>query len=163
MTSPYHLRRAEKAITDPEELLAVIRGQKFLTLALCQDHEPYLVTMNYAYDQEQRCFYFHCARRGKKVDYLRANPTVWGQVLEDRGYLPGQCDHAYRTVQFRGQAEWIENLEEKRHALMLMIDQLEPDPEPVKRAELTQRKLEGVGILKVRVETMSGKQGPVAK
>lgn len=163
MTSPYHLRRAEKAITAPEELLAVIRSQKFLTLALCQDHEPYLVTMNYAYDQEQRCFYFHCARQGKKVDYLRANPTVWGQVLEDRGYLAGQCDHAYRTVQFRGHAEWIEDLEEKRHALTLMIDQLEPDPEPVKRAELTQRKLEGVGILKVRVETMSGKQGPVSK
>ncbi len=40
----YHLRRCEQAITRPEELLEVIRGQRHMTLALCRDGEPYLVT-----------------------------------------------------------------------------------------------------------------------
>lgn len=155
----YHLRRTERAITDPAELLEIIQGQKHMTLALCRDNEPYLATVNYGYDAEEGCFYFHCAAEGRKVDYLRANPTVWGQVLEDRGYLPGQCDYAYRTVQFRGHAEFVEDLDEKRRALALMIDQLEPDPEPVKARLLVEGRVRKVGIVRVRVLEMTGKHG----
>ena len=42
---------------------------------------------------------------------LRANPSVWGQVIEDRGYLPGQCSHAYRSVMFEARAEFVTDLE----------------------------------------------------
>ena len=50
---------------------------------------------------------------------LRANPRVWGQVIEDRGYLPGQCAHAYRSVMFEARAEFVTDLQEKRRALAL--------------------------------------------
>ena len=43
-------------------------------------------------------------------------PCVWGQVVEDRGYLPGQCSHAYRSVMFEARAEFVADLEEKRRA-----------------------------------------------
>jgi nitroimidazol reductase NimA-like FMN-containing flavoprotein (pyridoxamine 5'-phosphate oxidase superfamily) len=155
---PYHLLRAERAITSPDELLEIIAGQKHMTLALCRGGEPYLVTVNYGYDPRERCFYFHCAPQGKKVDYLRANPTVWGQVLDDRGYLAGRCDHAYRTVQFCGRAELVEDIEDKRRALAMMIERLEPDPEPVKRRFLSEKRVRQVGIVRVRVLEMSGKR-----
>ncbi|HOG47301.1 MAG TPA: pyridoxamine 5'-phosphate oxidase family protein [Anaerolineae bacterium] len=155
----YHLRRKEQAISDPGELLEIIQGQRCMTLALCRDGEPYLATVSHGYDAAARCFYFHCARRGKKIDYLEANPIVWGQVLEDRGYLTGQCDHAYRTVQFRGRAELVEDLEEKRRALTLMIERLEPDPEPLKQRLLVEARLRGVCIVRVRVLEMTGKHG----
>jgi len=157
--SPYHQRRAELAIAGPAELLEIIQGQKHMTLALCCDNEPYLVTVNYGYDPGEGCFYFHCAPQGKKVDYLRANPIVWGQVLDDRGYLPGRCDHAYRTVQFRGRAEFVEGLEEKRCALALMIERLEPDPEPVKARLLVEERVSKVTLVRVRVLEMTGKHG----
>jgi len=157
--SAYHQRRPELAIAQPAELLEIIQGQEHLTLALCRDHEPYLVTVNYAYDTAERCFYFHCAGEGKKIDYLKANPIVWGQVLEDGGYLAGRCDHAYRTVQFRGRAEFVEGLEEKRRALALMIERLEPDPEPVKARLLAEGRVKKVTIVRVRVLEMTGKHG----
>ncbi len=157
----YHLRRSEKAIGEPGELRAIIAGQKHMTLALCRGDEPYLVTVNYAYDPAESCFYFHCALEGKKIDYLRANPTVWGQVLEDRGPLTGQCDWSYRTVQFRGLAEFVVGSEGKRRALSLLIDHLEPDPEPLKQ-RLLKGRLEKVGVVRVRVLAMSGKQAPAS-
>jgi nitroimidazol reductase NimA-like FMN-containing flavoprotein (pyridoxamine 5'-phosphate oxidase superfamily) len=158
----YHLRRSEKAITDPAEMWAIIAGQKFVTLALCKDNVPYLATVNYGYDQVAGCLYFHCAGEGKKMDYLQANPVVWGQVIEDNGYLDGKCDHAFRTVQFEGRVTLLEDIEEKRCALSLMIDRLESDPEAVKTRLITAKALERVTIGQVHIETMTGKANGIA-
>ncbi len=157
----YHLRRSEKAITDPEQLHAIIMQQKYMTLALAWDNEPYLVTLSYGYDAAAQCFYFHCAAAGRKIDYLRHNPVVWGQIVEDCGYLEGKCSHAFRSVQFRGAVSFLEDPEEKRAALELMIDRLESDPDPVKQKQITDKSVERVTIGKVTVELMTGKQNGV--
>lgn len=159
----YHPRHPENVIDERNELLAVIRGQKFMTLALCKDNKPYLATVNYDYDPAENCFYFHCAPRGRKVDYLKANPNVWGQVLEDRGYLQGECDHAYRTVQFRGIAEFLSAEDGKRRALEKLIDAQEEDPGPRRERLGRNRDLSGVGIVKIQVLEMTGKMNPVKK
>ncbi len=99
-----------------------------MTLALSDGREPYIVTMNYAFDENQNCFYFHCASEGKKMEIWKENPVVWGQVLEDCGYLSGKCDHDYHTVQFKGKVEFIPDLEEKCRILRMMVEQLEKDP-----------------------------------
>jgi len=162
MTS-YHPRRPEKVIGERNELLAIIGGQKVMTLALCKDNEPYLATVNYVYDREENCFYFHCAPRGRKVDYLKANPSVWGQVLEDRGYLQGECDHAYRTVQFRGFAEFLSEEEIKRSVLEKLIDAQEEDPGPRRERLHQDRSLNHVGIVRIRIFEMTGKMNPAKK
>jgi hypothetical protein len=159
----YHLRRSDKALEDRAELVRILKGQKHVTLALCADDRPYLVTMNHGYDEQEHCLYFHCAPVGKKVDIMRANPRVWGQALEDGGYLDGECDHAYRTVQFEGRAELVTDLAEKRRALALMIEQLESSPESVKARTLEPEKVAGVCIVRVRLGEMTGKSGPKPK
>ncbi len=154
----YHLRRSEKEIADPAEWQAIIIKQKYMTLALAVDNEPYLVTLSYGYDAEAHCFYFHCAAEGRKMDYWRQNPVVWGQILEDHGYLNGKCSHAFRTVQFRGTVTFLKDLEEKRRAIDLMIDQLEPHPAAVKQQQVTDKSVAHVVIGKITIEFMSGKQ-----
>lgn len=154
----YHLRRSDKAIDESEELKRILKSQKYVTLALCKGNEPYLVTMNHGYDETQNCLYFHCASKGKKLDILNANPRVWGQALEDLGYRDGLCDHGYRTVQFQGTAEFVTDMDEKRRALEVMIDQLETDPGPVKARTLEPARVQAVGILRVRLGAMTGKQ-----
>ena len=113
----YHFHHPEKMFTDRAELLEIIGGQRLMTLAMAVDGQPYLITVNYGFDAEANCFYFHCAPEGKKLDYLRANPNVWGQVVENRGYVTGKCDHAYRSVHFAGRVDFLETEEEKRAAL----------------------------------------------
>lgn len=153
----YHLRRQEKAMTARSEMLAIIRGQKYMTLAMCDDNKPYLATVNYGYDEKHDVFYFHCASTGRKVKCLRANPVVWGQILEDDGYANAQCDHAYRTVQFGGRVEFIESVEGKRSALKLMLAHLENDRKGMRLKKVDDSRLEGMAVCMVKVIGMSGK------
>jgi nitroimidazol reductase NimA-like FMN-containing flavoprotein (pyridoxamine 5'-phosphate oxidase superfamily) len=155
----WHTRHPDKAITDPAEIARIVAGQKFLTLALCAENRPYLVTISHAYDAAHKCFYFHCAPTGRKLDLIRANPQVYGQVLEDCGYVAGECEHKYRTVQFEGRAEVVADPDEKLRALRLLIDRLEPEPEPIKVRLLKPERLTSVAVIRVTVTGWSGKQG----
>lgn len=144
---------------DRADQLAVLRSQRFLSLAMASDNRPYLVSLNYAFSEEENCFYVHSAPEGRKLDFMRANPHVWGQVIEDRGYLVGRCSHAYRSVMFEARAEFVEDREEKRRALALMIDQMDPDPGPLKQRLIATSDLELVTVLRLSVLSMAGKQG----
>jgi len=155
----WHTRHPDRAITDPAEIARIVASQKFLTLALCVENQPYLVTLSHAYDAERNCFYFHCSPVGRKIDIISANPQVYGQVLEDRGYVPTQCEHKYRTVQFEGRAEVVADPDEKLRALRLLIERLEPAPEPVKARLLKPERLTGIAVIRVTVINWSGKQG----
>ncbi len=156
--TPYHLRRKDKAITDENELYEIIDRQNFMTLAMCNNNEPYLVSLDYIFDFDQNCFYFHCASGGKKIDFLTANPAVYGQVVEDLGYIQGECNRAYRSVNFRGNFEWIQETEEKRMVLTMMIDHLEEEPEPVKKKLIKDKSLKTVNVGKINIIEMTGKK-----
>ncbi|TET21493.1 MAG: hypothetical protein E3J78_03970 [Candidatus Cloacimonadota bacterium] len=154
----YQMRNSEKEIKNTDEINEIIRTQKYVTLAMCKDGEPYLVTVNHAYDENENCIYFHCARVGKKIDFLKANPIVWGQVLEDSGYIQGKCSHVYRTIHFRGEVRFLEDLEEKRKALGVLIEGLEMDPEPLKKKFINNHNLEKVAMGKVMIQEIWGKK-----
>jgi nitroimidazol reductase NimA-like FMN-containing flavoprotein (pyridoxamine 5'-phosphate oxidase superfamily) len=159
----YHQRRPEKTISDETEMLDVIAEQGIMTLAMSKDNEPYLVTVNYGFDEAGRCFYFHCGKVGKKIDYLKANPVVWGQVLEDNGYIDGECNHAFRSVHFRGRVTFLESDADRRHAISLMIDHLESNPETVKQRFAKPDALDDAVLVRVQVEEMTAKENPAPK
>ncbi len=98
---------------------------------------------------------------GRKISYLRANPAVWGQVLEDCGYVDGACDHAFRTVEFEGRVDFVEDRAEKLHALGLLIDRLESNPAAARARLLTEDRLPGVTIGRVHIYAMTGKHNRV--
>ena len=154
-----HTRHPDKAIAEPAEIARIIASRKFLTPAMCEEDEPYLVTLSHAFDAGHNCFYFHCSPAGRKLDVIRANPRVYGQVLEDCGYVAGECEHRYRTVQFEGRAATVADPDEKLRALRLLIERLEPSPEPVKARLLAPERLDGVAVIRVNVDAWSGKQG----
>ena len=152
------IRRKEKAIENKEEMIAILEGSKYITIAMCQDDLPYLVTLSHGFDTEKNCIYFHCAREGKKVDILTANSVVWGQAILDHGYAEGACDHLYATTQFKGNVSFIEDVKEKEHALRIMINSLEPNPELVLEEQITEKSVQRVRIGRIDIEYMSGKK-----
>lgn len=113
----YHVRRADREIKDPGKLDRILKDSRYVTVALCMGNTPYLVSMSHSYDEDARCIYFHCASLGKKMDYMRANPRVWGQAIIDNGYEDGICNHMYVTAMFSGTVELVEGVEEKRRIL----------------------------------------------
>lgn len=152
------IRRKEKAITDPGEIRGILEKAKYVTIAMCRKSEPYLVTLSHGYDRDRNSIYFHCAAQGKKIEILKYNNLVWGQALLDKGYVYGACDHLYATAQFKGRVTFVEDFEEKKHALQVMIRALEDDPSKVMRDQLNRDSITKVGIGRIDIESMSGKK-----
>jgi len=154
----YHVRRHDKEIMDGETLKKILRSTDYVTVAMCMDGEPYLVSLSHVYDEEEGCLYFHCAGEGKKLDFLRANPRVWGQALIDRGYHEGQCSHLYASVMFNGIVDFIESVEEKRNMMEKMIRFQDSNPEPL-LARLTKAEALSKTIVgRIRIGEMTGKK-----
>ncbi len=152
------IRRKERAIRDRSEMLKILLEAKYVTIAMCKDGIPYLVTLTHGYDSEKEAIYFHCAHEGKKIDILKSNNIVWGQAMVDRGYVSGRCDQLYATTQFGGAVTFIDDVEEKKHALMTMIERLEREPEKVVREQITEKSLRRVNIGRIDINYLSGKK-----
>jgi len=151
----FHVRRKDREITKSDEMQQVLKTTKYVTIALCMEGEPYLVALSHGYDQTRNCLYFHCAPEGKKLIYAKANPKVWGQAVLDFG-VTQECDYAYRSVHFSGKLSLITDLNEKKHAMEVLILQVSLDPE-VKLAKLKPEKLESVTMGKIDINYISGK------
>ncbi len=156
---PYHLRRQDKALAVEADLVKILETTRYVTVSMCCDDEPYSVILNHGYDHSQRSLFFHCAPNGKKIDILKRNPRVWGIALVDHGYLDGKCDHAYSTVMFGGEVDWITEPAAKRHALEVMIEQQESDPKAVASEQLTDARVDSVTIGRITISEMTGKRG----
>ncbi len=157
-----NIRRKEKAITDEAEIKSILLDTKYITLAMCYDNSPYLVTLSHGFDPVDNIIYFHCASKGRKLDYLKGTSEIWGQAFIDKGYAEGECNHHYSSVHFQGEVQFITDIREKRKALTIMIDQLEKDPElreKVKRKQLLETALKRVILGKILIRDMTGKKG----
>ena len=156
----YHMRRKEKEITDVVEMREVVASTRYAAVALCRDGEPYVVTMNHGWDAENDALYFHCAHKGLKIDFIAANGRACATVVEDHGYKHGECDHAYRSVVMYGRIEVVEDLDEKKHGLEVLLEHQEKEPDPIRKRTLPDdAAYDRVGVLKMQVEEMTGKQG----
>ena len=154
------MRRADKQITDMEKMKKILETAKYITIAMCKDNSPYLVTLSHGYDRKRNCIYFHGAKEGKKIEFLNANNKIWGQALNDLGYLTGQCNHLFETVQFSGRVVFLETLEEKKEAIRCMIANLETNPEkPIAGVNsIKEERLVNTMFGRIDIESMTGKQ-----
>jgi hypothetical protein len=153
----FHLRRKDKEVTDERLLKKILKTTKYVTIALSMNNEPYLVSLSHGYDEKKNCLYFHCAREGKKLQYLSSNDTVWGQALLDYGYSEGECTYLYASVHFSGKVTMLENIEEKREALACMIRQIDKNPETL-ITDLRPERLRNTVVGRIDVAYMSGKK-----
>jgi nitroimidazol reductase NimA-like FMN-containing flavoprotein (pyridoxamine 5'-phosphate oxidase superfamily) len=78
--------------------------------------------MNFGYKGGPgKCFYFHCATEGKKIDMIRKNDNVCIEIDTDHISYEGNsaCDFGmgYRSVVGMGKMVIIEDNDEKRKGL----------------------------------------------
>jgi len=156
----YHMNRKEKEITDPVVLNEIVKQGKYVTIAMCRAKEPYIVALNYGYDENKNSLYFHCSLKGLKLDFIKHNPAVCATVIEDRGYKIGDCSQAYRSVVFWGKMHIIEDSEEKKHGINILLNHLEDNPDEIRERSLKSDDVyKEVGILRLNITEISGKQG----
>ena len=121
------LTKRELQVTDPQQIRHILDTGKVLHLGLAVDNEPYVVPMNYGYTLEdgKLVVYLHSAVRGKKLDMLRANPNVFFEIDCDlmpfEGRVPCQYGLVYSSVMGRGKATIVEDVEEKKRAMSILM------------------------------------------
>jgi nitroimidazol reductase NimA-like FMN-containing flavoprotein (pyridoxamine 5'-phosphate oxidase superfamily) len=152
----FHVRRKDREITDQNELRQLLKATKYVTVALCRDNEPYLVSLSHGYDEAKNCLYFHCAPEGKKLVFQKANNKVWGQAVLDFD-VTDECDYAYTSVHFSGKIHLIDNLKEKQHAIEILVRQVSLNPE-AKLTKIKPEKLEKTTMGRIDIEYISGKK-----
>ena len=85
----YHMNnRPNREIKNKVQINKLLHTGKYVTLALCKDNQPYIVTLSYGYDEATDSLYMHCADKGLKLDFIKENPNVCGTIIEDGGYIP---------------------------------------------------------------------------
>jgi len=152
------MRRIEKEISDMETLIQIIKGGKYTIISMCKENEVYLVTLSYGYDESKNALYFHCAKEGQKIDFIKSNPFVCGTVIEDNGYEEG-CGQTYRSVVYRGKMIIVEDLQEKKIGFDMLLNQLENDPNTTKNKFLDKDETyENSGMLRLDINEISGKE-----
>ena len=121
------MTKRERQITDPVQIRRILDTAKILRLGLAVDNEPYVVPMNYGYtmEGEKLVLYLHSAVRGKKLDMIRANSRVFFELDCDlvpfEGKVPCQYGLAYSSVMGRGTARILEDVEEKKQAMSILM------------------------------------------
>ena len=121
------MTKRERQITDENQIRAILDRAKVLRLGLAVNNEPYVVPMNYGYTVEDGhlVLYLHSALRGKKLDMIRANSRVFFELDCDltpfEGRVACQYGLAYSSVMGRGNARIVEDVEEKKRAMSILM------------------------------------------
>ena len=155
------MRRKDKEIKDKSAIEEILRQAVVCRIAMCDGQTPYVVPMCFGYAGDR--LYFHCAPEGKKIDILKENPRVCFEVDVDqelvRGTQPCKWSFKYRSVVGFGSAVFVEDLNEKKRALDVLMEHFGGEassyPDDV---------LGRVTIIRVDIESLTGKQSgyPVA-
>ena len=156
------LTKREARVTDPEQVLHILDTAKVLHLGLAVDNEPYVVPMNYGYAMEdgKLTLYLHSAVKGKKLDMIRANPSVFFSIDCDRmpfeGRVPCQYGLVYSSVMGRGTATIVEDVEEKKQAMTLLMK-----TQTGKDFTFEDRLVSIVAVIRIDVEEYTAKHRPL--
>jgi hypothetical protein len=63
------MRRSDKKIKHKRIIEWILKEAQVCRIAVCNDNKPYIVPMNFAYNDN--CLYLHSACEGMKIDILR--------------------------------------------------------------------------------------------
>jgi nitroimidazol reductase NimA-like FMN-containing flavoprotein (pyridoxamine 5'-phosphate oxidase superfamily) len=150
------IRRHEKAITRHEDLEAILHSAQVCRLAMTNQETPYVVPMNYGY--QDKTLYFHCAGSGRKLDIIHDNPLVCFELdiqyeITNTG-IPCRWSTRYESVIGYGNATIIDDTQQKKQALNIIIDHYSPGI----IYPFTDKQIKDVTIIKVDISTMTGKR-----
>lgn len=113
------MRRKDKEITDKAVIEKILKDAQVIRIAMVDDGEPYLVAMNYAY--QDGFIYMHSALEGRKIDILKKNSRVAFQADTNVGLILSQdaqsCTTKYQSVFGTGKAFLLYENEERVKAL----------------------------------------------
>ena len=151
------MRRKDREISRIE-IDDIIKKSDVCRLAFADQNTPYIVTLNYGYEEYPEALFFHCASEGRKLDMLRKNNYVCFEMDIDHELHTGDkgcsCGTKYRSVVGYGRISEIEDHNEKIKGLNCIMKHYSEktsfdfEPEMVRKTT----------VLKLEITGMTGKK-----
>ena len=149
------MRRNEKEIKDPATLRAIIQQSKVCRVGLSDGNRPYIVPLCFGY--EDGFLYFHAAHEGQKIEIIKKNNRVCFEFDVNAEIVEEQqaCEWGmrYQSVIGFGTAVFLDDVEEKRRALEIIMRQYSD-----RSFLFPEHSVASTTVLKVAIESMTGKQ-----
>ena len=140
---------------DAASIQSIMKKATVCRLAMVDGDTPYVVPLCFGY--RDNTLYFHGACKGRKIDLLRANPNVCFEIdiIAEPMEAETPCDWSmrYQSVVGFGKAVFIEDAEEKRAALNVIMAQYSD-----KAFTYPDTMLAATAVIKVAIDRMTGKQ-----
>lgn len=155
------MTRREREVTDINKILEILDKSKVVRIGLVDGDEAYVVPMNYGYtyENEKLTLYLHGARRGKKIDLMRANPKVFFEMDCDIVPFEGEvaCKYGitYSSIMGKGKATILEDHEEKMQALTYLMK-----TQTGKDFEFNEKLVSVVAVIRIDVTEFTAKHRP---
>ena len=149
------MRLKDREISDESNIKTIINKALVCRLGMINENTPYVVPLCFGY--HDNALYFHSALKGLKIDCIRKNPNVCFEfdLNTEVKEAENACDWGmiYQSVIGFGKAEFIEDSNEKRNALGIIMAQYSDKP-----FEFPENKVKATAVIKVEIESMTGKQ-----
>jgi nitroimidazol reductase NimA-like FMN-containing flavoprotein (pyridoxamine 5'-phosphate oxidase superfamily) len=149
------MRRKDKEITEQKALYDIMNKALVCRLGVSYEGMAYIIPMSFGYSD--RVLYFHSGPEGRKLMILRENPKACFEVEIDTQVIPSKqgCNWTmrYQSIIGFGEVEFIEELEGKREAMKIIMQQYSDEVKLIEDAALS-----GVTLFKLIISTMTGKK-----
>ncbi len=155
------MRRKEKEITERTVMEELLREQEVGRLATSVDDQPYIVPINYVYNDGKIIFHSH--KDGTKMANIAKNPRVCFEV--DSGEIvraEKPCDYSWRymSVIVKGNVKIITDPAARLVALRRISDKYAPGKGKTLTADELAKNPQLV-LAEIVIEEMTGKKSPV--
>ena len=138
-----------------EHIEAIIRKASVCRLGILNGDSPYIVPLCFGY--RDSTLYFHGLMKSRKYELIQKHPQVCFEfdILAEPISAADPCDWdmRYQSVVGFGKASMVEETDEKRRALEIIVSQYANESHT-----FSEQKLKGTAVIKVNIATMTGRQ-----
>lgn len=149
------IRRQDRCM-DEESSRRLLEECEHAVLSMVDsDGMPYGIPVNFVFERPGH-LYIHCAHEGRKLKCLAHHPQISMCMVGYTHVLASQFTTEYESVVLTGTARTALSEEEKKHALMLLVDKYSPD---FRREGGTaiRRSIHRTEVIRIDIEKFSGK------
>lgn len=157
------MRRADREVLDRSRIEAIIAACRIVRVAYADAEGLTIVPMNFGYeysDDGALVLYLHSAPVGRKIDAIRAAGNALAVTFEMEtdceaieGRTPCNWGEAFKSVIGNGTASIVNDLDEARHGLQLLMAQQAGMP----GIEFTEQQVQSVAVWKIEASRLTAK------
>ncbi len=150
------IRRTKNEIS-AEDAKALLKSNKRAAFSVNGDGGyPYTIPINFYYDEDDNKIYFHSAKKGHKIDSIKANDKICFTTWNDGELEDGDWAFYVSSCVVFGRAKLIEDRKITEEKVRKLARKYYPSMEEVE--EEIKRAISGVQLVAIEIEHISGKK-----